>query len=60
MGKKVKMKLIVEFETEFDTDWYDTDSVEEMIKIEEENAKNGELIELLLQEEEFTVKFEQI
>ena len=59
MGK-VKVKLIVEFDTELDTDWYDTDSVDKMIEIETENAKNGDLIEILLSEQPFTVKFEKI
>ena len=60
MGKKVKMKLTVEWESEFDTDWYDTDDVDEMIRIEEENAKNGDLIEILLENEPFIVKIEKV
>jgi len=60
MGEKIKMRLTVVWETEFDTDWYETDSVEEMIAVEEQAAKDGELIEILLENEPFTVKFEKI
>ena len=57
---KVKVKLIVEFDIELDTEWYDNVSVDEMIEIETENAKNGDLIEILLSEQPFTVKLEKV
>ena len=60
MGEKIQLKMTVTIPFETDRDYYpEGATVEEIARIKEGNATDGELIEVLLSSTEFEVKIEK-